>query len=86
MKPSAQNVAPNLTTMYRTETAAARGATMMRGTYSPTARNGQVATFFADRGFTLLESDGNVTRWEADLAERPLAAPEWIVLRRLEEE
>ena len=66
--------------------AAARGATMMRGTYSPTARNGQVATFFADRGFTLLESDGNVTRWEADLAERPLAAPEWIVLRRLEEE
>jgi hypothetical protein len=44
-----------------------------------------VASFYADRGFKPLAGDGDVTSWEADLAERPLATPEWIAIRRLEE-
>jgi FkbH-like protein len=41
-----------------------RGARTLLGAYEPTERNGQVATFFPDRGFT----GSGEQRWQLDLA------------------
>lgn len=56
--------------------AAARGARTLTGTYVATAKNGQVATFFADRGFR--PTDDNGTRWELDLTGPLPISPPWI--------
>ena len=46
-----------------------RGATTVVGHYYPTAKNKMVRDFFADRGFTLVEEDGEGNRtYELDVA------------------
>jgi len=65
-----------------------RGARRLRGTYIPTARNSQVATFYAERGFQAVAGGGEPTdgapqTWEFDLAAGQLAAPAWIKIRRM---
>jgi predicted enzyme involved in methoxymalonyl-ACP biosynthesis len=54
----------------------AAGATTLRGTYLPTAKNGQVATFYPERGFR----DLGEGRYDADL---PLSlATDHVEVRR----
>ncbi|WP_385907530.1 HAD-IIIC family phosphatase [Terrabacter sp. GCM10028922] len=56
--------------------AVAAGATRLRGSYRPTAKNSQVSTFYPDRGFTTI-AEG---RFEAPL---PLAlVPDHVTVRR----
>lgn len=61
--------------------AAARshGATTLVGSFRPTAKNGQVASFYPNRGFTPTNGD-NGTDWELEIAQRRPAAPAWIAL------
>ena len=47
-----------------------RGASTIVGHYYPTAKNKMVKDFFADRGFTLVEEDGEGNRtYELDISE-----------------
>jgi FkbH-like protein len=58
------------------EDAVAAGATTVRGRYAPTAKNGQVATFYPERGFR----DLGEGRYDADL---PLSlATDHVEVRR----
>jgi FkbH-like protein len=57
---------------FLAQRAAARGATRLVGRYEPSAKNGQVARFYADRGFT--DEGGGVFRY--DLADGGLVAPD----------
>jgi len=66
------------------DAAAARGAIRMRGMYRRTARNGQVATFYENRGFAMVDDDDG-TIWERDLRMHPPAAPGHITIRRRSE-
>ena len=54
--------------------AAATGATAVRGSYLPTARNGTVRDFYPRYGFTPLDTDGAAAAFRHDLA-APLAPP-----------
>ena len=48
--------------------AAARGIKTIRGYYYPTAKNGMVRDFYAEMGYTQLETDGNGgTVWELEV-------------------
>jgi len=58
--------------------AIARGAEIMTGRYVATAKNAQVTTFYADRGFR--STDDNGTCWELDLSGQRPAVPAWITI------
>ena len=57
------------------------GAAVLRGSFIPTRKNGQVAGFYPDRGFTLENENGDATQWRLDLAGASLTVPSWIQLR-----
>jgi len=55
------------------------GATRLRGTYLPSAKNQLVADLYQRLGFRLLEeTPGGATRWEYDLAQRGPILNEFI--------
>jgi FkbH-like protein len=57
------------------EQARAAGAKRLIGAYRPTAKNGQVANFYADRGFDPLDQSDSERRFALDLADGGLSRP-----------
>ncbi len=54
-----------------------RGAHRLLGRYLPTAKNQQVATFYADRGFAPLDGE----RFELDLNSARVESPDYVAVR-----
>ena len=72
---------------YIAEEARSAGAQTLHGSYVPTAKNVQVATFYPDRGFAAEHADGDqVQRWQLAISEQPLDAPPWVRFRVLQEQ
>lgn len=59
------------------EAALTHGATILAGSYRPTSKNGQVASFYSSRGFEPANGE-NGTLWELDIAARRPVGPAWI--------
>jgi FkbH-like protein len=64
--------------------AAAAGATALEGRFVPSAKNGVASGFWAETGFSPVDSDGSVFRY--DLGGPELSTPKWITLREREQE
>ncbi len=58
--------------------AAAAGATRLIGEVMLTRKNKPFSTFYADRGFSPIEPEGDIQRWEWALADADTAAPDWL--------
>lgn len=56
------------------------GFSRLRGTYSPTPKNGVVRDLYAALGFALVAQDGEVTVWEYDLAAKEMPTNEFIAV------
>ncbi len=61
-----------------TDDAWRRGVKKLAGLYSPTEKNAPAREFYPRLGFQPITTDNNLTRYELDLGNNPLAAPEWI--------
>ena len=60
--------------------AAMNGYREIVGSYLPTKKNGQVADFYAKRGFAKLPGQGEGTSWSLDLGGQGVDIPDWIHL------
>jgi FkbH-like protein len=58
--------------------AAAKGARVLTGSFVPTSKNAQVASFYPDRGFR--PTDDNATSWELELTGPGPVPPSWIAM------
>jgi len=63
------------------EEARQNGASRLRGSYLPTAKNAVVQTLYADHGFRRVEADTQGrTDWELDLFDTVMHVPSWLTL------
>ena len=60
------------------EAALERGATLLHGTFIPTAKNVVVKDVFERLGFTLRSSDSGTTTWEYDIDQKGPITSEFI--------
>ena len=58
--------------------ARARGCTSVRGRYLLSKKNVQVADFYRQRGFRLVEESAVGSKWEISLDQEAYRAPDWI--------
>ena len=62
------------------ERARRKGASMLKGTFLPTARNMPAAGFYPSHEFTRAAEEGEGEIWELDLNEHSVTVPDWITI------
>ena len=64
---------------YIIESARLRGCQVIKGSYIPNGKNGQVEDFYRKNGFTASTTDGTgATYWTADLSVIKMVQPSWL--------